>query len=239
MGWWMDKGSVGTTLALRDKFGISSFIETGCYRGLNVHFWGHYFHLVIGVEKSAEFAEVTAKRVVHQGNVQIIRQDSPTYLAWYADLYRTWAHHLDLPPVSLFYLDAHFYDPDCNPDHRWVVRSELQALRDFPNCIIEIHDFDCGGLGHLVYDGEALNMDLIREDLLGVNPDFHFYGNTRAGCEVHTLESIVGIAGLVADDDTLETLAYHNSDRLKYRGILYATPKPLDLTLFPLQEIAI
>lgn len=233
MGWWLDAGSVKTTLKLRDTFTISTFIETGCFRGINVKFWSYYFPLVIGIEKSPEYAQITAMRVASRTNVQIIHQSSPDYLNWYADLYRIWAKKMNLPPVALFYLDAHFYDPTVPPEKMWVVKEELQALRDFPNCIILIHDFDCNNLGHLTYDGQPLNMELVREDLLAINPDFHFYGNTREGCEIHTAESIIGVEGLELDEDTLETIKYHKTPRLKYRGILYATPKPLDLFQFP------
>ncbi len=168
-------------------------------------------------------------------NWAIDREPSPIFLTWLRKGFQSWPSNLR--PI-LFYLDAHFYDAALPKNKRWVVKDELKALAEFTNCIIAIHDFDCNGLGHLVYDGQPLNFELIKEDLLGVNPYFHFYGNTREGCEVHTAESIIGVEGLEPDSDTLETIRYHDCDRLKYRGILYATPQPLDLSVFPLKEIS-
>ncbi len=101
-----------------------------------------------------------------------------------------------------------------------------------------IHDFNCGnGLYGLVYDVEPLNFELVRDYLVQVNPNFSYYTNLREHCNPHTEESIIGVEGLAPDIETLETIRFHNSDRLKYRGILYCTPQPLDLIRFQLKEI--
>ena len=228
--WWFDKKAVARGEKLRDFYKIDLMIETGTFKGLNLKFWSYRFPYVIGIEKDAAYCQLTRERIATRNNATLYHESSPQYLSSITRMNR------GKSPV-LFYLDAHFYDPAVLPEKRWVVRDELKALNNFHNCVIVIHDFDCHGLGHLVYDGQPLNLDLIREDLMGVNPDFHLYGNTRDGCEAHTVESITGVEGLEPDEETIETINYHNTDRLKYRGILYATPTPLDLTKFDLVEI--
>lgn len=235
--WWFDKKAVATGEQLRDLFQIVDFIETGTFRGLNLKFWSYRFRDVIGVEKDFAYVEKTRDRLLmaKRRNALVYHDTSPDFLLWFVQDQQRWSQ--DQPPIFI-YLDAHFYDSSLPPEKRWVVKDELKALAGFSNCLIAIHDFNCNGLGHLIYDGQSLNFKLIQEDLLGVNPNFHFYGNTREGCEVYTTESIIGVEGLESDEETLETIAYHKTDRLKYRGILYAIPTPLDLSEFPtLKEI--
>lgn len=235
MGWWFDYKSCEVTEKLRDFYHTPLFIETGTFRGINLRYWAARFPFVIGVEKDEAAFAVTRQRTDDCKNRAIICESSPRYLLRMAqDLLNSTN---DRTPTIMLYLDAHFYDPTLPPNRRWVIKEELEALRGFAHCIIQIHDFDCNGLGHLTYDGQPLNMDVVREGLLAINPNFYFYSNTREGCAVHTAESIRGVKGLAEDAETLETITYHQSDRLKYRGILYATPTPLDVS-FGLTEIA-
>ncbi|MDP2755917.1 MAG: hypothetical protein Q8P40_16260 [Nitrospirota bacterium] len=229
MSWWFDKKAVEQTLKLKEEIDISTYVETGVFRGINIRFWSYYFKEVWGCDISEEYLKI-AKSKVQDRNVLLLKIDSPTFLKSITNTY----NKMRREDTLFIYLDAHFYDPKLPANEKWVVKNELKALEGFRNCAIAIHDFDCNGLGHLVYDGEHLNFELIKDELSKVNPDFRFYTNTREFCEVHTRESIKGVIGLVEDEETLETIDYHSTDRLKYRGILYCVPRELDLRRYQL-----
>ena len=229
MPWWYDTLAVAQTLKLRDQFTVTTFVETGCYRGINLRFHSFNFPRVLGVEKSATYVTMIRQRCNDRRQVSVYHSDSAAFLRFFVRVYRA-ARCTDIP---FLYLDAHFYDPA----ERWVVKRELRALQGFPQCIIAIHDFQVAGLGHLIYDGEPLSFAVVRDDLVAINPDFSYYTNSREWSAVHTAESIIGVPGLTPDEDTLETIAYHHTDWRKYRGILYCTPTPLDLRRYQLREL--
>jgi len=231
--WWFDKFAVKQALKLRDRFHISTYIETGIFRGLNIKFHSYNFLKVWGCEIKEEYFRIAEKRVKNLKNVEIYKQSSPAFLELFLKRYREEGRR----DIVLIYLDAHFYDPTASLKDRWVVLKELKALKSFKNCIICIHDFDCERLGHLSYGGKNLDFSLLRKDLSGVNSDFFFYTNSRKFSEAHTKETAKGFRGLDLDADTLETIEYHNNDRLKYRGILYCVPEMLDLKKFELVKM--
>lgn len=226
---WIDKKAEEQVLMLRDEFDIRQYVETGTFKGINARFQSRYFESVITVEKDIDNFMEAHRNFKGLPNVSLFLDDSASFLSSFKTKTRS------VPPV-LFFLDAHFYDPKLTSDKRWVVKNELKALEGFSNCLIMIHDFDVGGLGHLVYDGEHLNFDLIKEDILKVNPKFRFYHNERQTCDIMTPEDLTthGIAPYAVALDNLK-YAYTN-DTKKYRGILYATPKELDLTKYDLRE---
>lgn len=226
MSWWFDKIAVEQTLKLRDRFDVVTYVETGTFRGINLRFHSFNFEEVLGVEKSKEYADKTRQRCSDRTNVTVRCSDSAEFLRSFV----AW-HLLEPSNIPFFYLDAHFY----NPAERWVVKRELQMLCGLPNCIIAIHDFQVGGLGYLIYDGEPLSFAVIRNELDAINPFFSYYTNSPEWSEVHTAESIVGVQGLEPDEDTLETIRYHDTDWRKHRGILYCTPTPLDLQHYKLK----
>lgn len=232
MPWWYDTLAVAQTLKLRDQFMVTTFVETGCFRGINLKFWSYRFDNVIGVDKSEAYANTTRQRCNDRRQVSVYHNDSAAFLRSFVLAYRA-ARRTDIP---FLYLDAHFYDPA----ERWVVKRELRELQGFPQCIIAIHDFQVPNepdLGHLIYDGEPLSFAVVRDDLAAINPDFSYYTNSREWSVVHTAESISGLPGLTPDADTLETIVYHHRDWRKYRGILYCTPTPLDLCHYQLREL--
>ena len=132
-------------------------------------------------------------------------------------------------------MDAHFYDPELPKNEKWVILNELKALKNFKRCVITIHDFD-NGLGHCTYDGEHLDLPLIKRDLMNVNPSFFLYTNDLASCEIITKPD--EMKGLYPDFETLDNIKYaHSSPRLTYRGILYCVPEKLDIREFDLKKI--
>ena len=236
MGWWLDKGSCEITEQLRDHFKIGTFIETGTFRGVNLKFWSYRFDDVIGVELHRRYFRETFHRLDGRINAKIVYEDSSQFLEEFVRSY----YRNERRDIVLIYLDAHFYtsgEKNTKRD-RWVVLRELSSLVGCKNCVLVIHDFNCGdGLYGLVYDGEPLNFELVKDYLAQVNPNFSYYTNLREHCNPHTEESIIGVEGLDPDFTTLETIRFHSTDRLKYRGILYCTPQPLDLSQLKLKEI--
>lgn len=228
---WLDKKSIEQMLKLRDLFQISTFIETGTFKGVNARFHSLNFREVLTCDISEEYLEKARERLKGYKNVSIIKQSSPDFLKSFIKDYKEKKRQ----DIVFIYLDAHFYDPDLPPNEKWVVVNELKALKGFRNCVICIHDFDCEGLGHCRYDGEPLGFPLIKKYIMKVNPGFYYYTNTREFCDIYNEESIKNVPGIALDEDTLDNIRYaHSAERLTYRGILYCTPSELDLSQFQL-----
>ena len=224
--WWYDQTAIGAGEKLRDEFNIKTFVETGTYRGINLRFWSYRFNFVFGVEVNKENYRQSSQKLDGRPNVELVCKDSSHFLSEFVANY----YQDGRTDIILIYLDAHFYiqGEKKTKEDRWVVLRELKALEGFKNCVLVIHDFNCEGLYGLVYDGEPLDFALVKDELAKVNPDFSYYNNIREHCKPHTEESIVGVEGINPDYDTLETIRYHHSDKLKYRGILYCVPRPID-----------
>lgn len=231
--WWYDQDATEVGEKLRDEFGITTFIESGTYRGVNLRFWSYRFNFVFGVEVDSQNYWQSSQKLDGRPNVELICQDSSRFLSEFVANY----YQDRRTDIVLIYLDAHFYSGKKTKEGRWVVLRELKALNGFKNCVLVIHDFNCQDLYGLVYDGEPLNFALVKDELAKINPDFSYYNNIREYCNPHTKESIIGVEGIDPDAVTLETISYHRTARLKYRGILYCTPSALDLRDFTLKEI--
>ena len=230
---WVDKKSIEQILKLRDKFHISTFIETGTFKGVNAKFHAQNFKEVLTCDINEEYLKKARKRLKPHKNVFVYKQSSPNFLKSFIQKY----NHQEREDIVVIFLDAHFYKPFLPPDEKWVVINELKALKGFKNCVIYIHDFDCEGLGHCIYDGEDLGYPLIKDDLMKVNPNFYLYTNTREFCEIYNEKTIANVPGITLDEDTLENIKFTNSEkRLAYRGILYCTPEELDLNYFQLKK---
>ena len=231
---WHDRTAAETIHKLAYDFNIRTFVETGTFKGVNAKYQSKNFGRVMSCEINPEYFKIAEKRTVDCPNVYLFNQSSPEFLMCFKLL------QLQIIGTSIvfIYLDAHFYDPNLPPEDRWVVLKELEALKEFRQCFVCIHDFDCSGLGHLTYDGQPLNFDLVVEKLTKVNPNFYYYCNTREHCEIHTEASIIGVPGMEADEDTIDNIQYsHTDDRRKYRGMLYCSPVELDLSRYELVEL--
>lgn len=200
---WTDLASIEHIKKLRDIYNVKTFVETGTHKGTNAKLHGKNFNLVVTCDiinnVSGDFGP----------NVSFHISDSSEFLR---DLV------VKEPPI--YYLDAHFYDP--KRDNKFVVLDELKALEGNTNCVIIIHDFD-NGLGHITYDGQPLNLELLKEHLLNVNPNFKFYTNELSSCNIKKLED-------AEDWDEFDNLKYVWSKPEKtYRGILYCTPTEVSI----------
>lgn len=228
MSSWTDRKAVKTTLQLRDDFKVRSFIETGTYKGINARLYSKHFKEVFTCELEEEYFNIACRRLQKFDNVIIDKCKSDKFLKMFKD-------NQSMFHTPIIYLDAHFYNPKLPKKKRFVVLDELKALKGYKDCIIIIHDF-ANGLGHITYDGQPLNLDLIKKDLMKVNPNFKLYTNELSGCDIvkPTIKDIKE-AGLEVDEDTIGNLEYAwSSPRLTYRGILYAVLKELDLTKYEL-----
>lgn len=226
MSSWIDKIAVETTLQLKTEFNSNVFIETGTFRGVCAELYSHYFELVLTCENNKEYFDIARKRLSKYENVITVCDDSALFLKNVDELYR----QSDDAPFVTFFLDAH------DNTTKWTVVNELKSLINFHNCMIIIHDFDCSGLGHLVRDGESLNWNSIKDEITKVNPNFHYYCNTKEYCDIHTLETAKNIP-IELDDFAIDMVNHANSmgDK-KNRGILYALPKSIDITKYKLIE---
>ena len=230
---WVDKNSVRQILKLRDKYNMSTFVETGAFRGANVRLQSFHWDKVLSCDIVDEYLDIARKYNKDRDNVFIEKMSSPDFLRDFIRKYKEEGRN----DLIFMFLDAHFYDPNLPPDEKWVVVNELKALEGFDKCVICIHDFDCSGLGHCCYDGQPLGFPLVLELLKKVNPDFKFYVNSKEWCDIHNRETIFEQKELIIDEHVMDTMENVNScERLTYRGILYCTPTELDLDEFQLRR---
>lgn len=230
---WTDRIATEEILKLRDKFSIKTFIETGTFKGVNAKFQANNFKEVLSCDKNEGYVKIAKNCIKDCGNVQLYLNESDEFLRYFVDMY----HRHKRTDIVFIYLDAHFYNPK---ENKWVVVNELKALKGFTNCVLCIHDFDCEGLGHLVYDGEPLGWAAVKDDIAKVNQDFFYYTNKQEWCDIYNEKTIGGVRGITLDEDTIDTLRYANSsDEKRYRGFLYAVPNELDLRVFRLKKFEV
>lgn len=219
---------------LRDDFNISTFLETGTFKGINAKVHAYNFKEVLTCDIKEEYLTDARKRLEPYKNVHVYAKSSPQFLKDFIEQYQKDGR----TDTVLMFLDAHFYDPNLPKDQKWVVLSELKALQGFKNAILCLHDFDAQGLGHCTYDGEDLGWPLVKNDIMQVNPDFHYYTNKKEFCEIYDENTIKEVPGIELDTDTLDNIRYaHTTERLTYRGFLYAVPKELDLARYQLVKL--
>jgi hypothetical protein len=232
---WTDLKSLEQIKKLRDRFDIKVYVETGTFRGQGTTVNSGIFDTVLTVEINREYYLNAKCRMLNLTNVYQTLASSPDYL-------RSISPALKTAGTVMFFLDAHFYDATLPLEDRLIVMQELKALEGFGNCVIVIHDFNCNGLGGLCYDGQLLNFDLVKDTIAKVNPNFHYYFNEFSGCEIVTKKDITDgkLPGLILDKEMEDTIDWVWSAKPQtfrsHRGILYATPEPLDLTQFELVE---
>jgi hypothetical protein len=229
---WTDKIAIEDILKLKDEFSVNTFIETGAYMGINAELHSQHFNEVFTCELIDEYYKTARKRLTGNKNAHVIKSHSPQFLKDFKMFYR-WKKRED---TVLFYLDAHFYNPELPADKRFVVLDELESLRNFNHGILVIHDFDNGQFGHITYDGQPLNFDLLKEKLNNVNPNFRYYTNTE--CDVFDETSIFSLQGITLDDKVMDNITYaQQSETKRDRGILYCLPYDIDATKYRMRKL--
>jgi hypothetical protein len=227
---WTDKTALETINQLKKEFNIQTFIETGTFKGINAFVQSSNFKWVVTCEKNPGYYLEAKEKLKDKKNVIVVRMNSPDFLKDYLS-----RREEKSKEIVFIYLDAHFYDK--KRKNKFVVTDELKALKnDFKNsgnCIIAIHDFD-NGMGHITYDGKTINMNLVKDLLLKINPEFQFYTNKSDTTEIHTLETLHEI-GLENDPEARDNIMYAwSAERLTKRGILYAIPRKINHKKFNL-----
>ncbi|MEK6883693.1 MAG: hypothetical protein AABY22_28960, partial [Nanoarchaeota archaeon] len=99
---WTDKQSIRVIIALRDKYSVIHFVETGSFKGVNAQFHSENFEQVISCEKVKEYYQEANKILRGYSNVKIYHMDSKEFL-------QRWRK--DKKENTILFLDAHFYDP--------------------------------------------------------------------------------------------------------------------------------
>ena len=222
---WTDKAAVKHICELRDIFKVNTLVETGTFKGITAKLQSGNFKKVLTCELVKEYYDASIKKLKDNPNVSVFHMDSSEFITDFIKRYKREGR----TDYILFFLDAHFYDPQLKPEDRFVVLKELKALKDFNKAIIVVHDFD-NNLGHITYDGQPLDLELMQEDLLKVNPNFKFYTNELGSCDIVTKQEVIDgeVDGLEPDFPTLDNLEYlWATPRLTYRGLLYCTPNDI------------
>jgi hypothetical protein len=208
---WTDRQSIKVINYLKDKYKIKSLVETGTFMGVNAELHAKNFEKVYTCEKVEEYYNKSLRRLGKYSNIRQYKVTSPDFLKFFNNTDET----------LMFYLDAHFYDK--NLENKFVITEELESLLErSAKSVIAIHDFD-NGLGHINYDGQPLNLDLIGKYL----EDYNLYTNHLASCDIVKLDEIKE-SNLNVDEETYGNLIYAwKEPRLTYRGILYCLPDKL------------
>ncbi len=91
----------GLILALKNEFGLSTFIETGTFKARTTNWAARHFDKVKTVELSKQFHSDAQARYASVRNIEFLHGDSP-------DVLRKLVPALNAP--ALFWLDAHWCD---------------------------------------------------------------------------------------------------------------------------------
>ena len=92
MPWWFDQCAIEQTLKLRDHFKISTFIETGTFRGINTLFHSYRFKQVYGVEIDEFYAQMARHRARSRENIVIFHMSSNDFLTKFISYYKEKLH---------------------------------------------------------------------------------------------------------------------------------------------------
>jgi len=77
---WTDRKAVETICYLRDKYKVSTFIETGTFKGINAEVHSKNFEYVLTCEKIEEYFDKAKERLKEYKNVKIYNLTSKEFL---------------------------------------------------------------------------------------------------------------------------------------------------------------
>jgi len=156
-------------LKLKEKFDITTVVETGSCLYSTTKWLGDNFESVFTAEINEDFAKFGRHKIQSMLNVKAIISDSVTFLK-------------ELSPLgkgnTMFFLDAHWGD-FC------PLLAELEQIAKFKNPVIAIHDFKVPNEPNLGFDsihGQPFDFDWIKPSLAkiyGVG-GYDYYYNTDA-----------------------------------------------------------
>jgi hypothetical protein len=221
---WQDKEAMRTIDQFRQEFGLKLVVETGSHVGESTEVLAYYFDKVLSCEIDLTYYLKAIERTKNLTNVEIEPIQSDIFLK-----------SIGSEP-AYFFLDAHPFNNSAGTD--WPIEKEIPALGKRDNCVICIHDYDNGELGFIYDDNRKLDWSMVGHLLKEVNPNFHYYTNTKEFCDIVD-EVTVKEVPVTVDADIIDCIRHSingGGDVTKYRGILYAVPKELDLTKYKLVE---
>lgn len=119
-------------LRFKEKGGISSFIETGTYKGGTCFWAAHHFDKVYSIEIDPIISKETSSRPDCPPNIQFFVGNSKDVLPELVS---------KVHERSLFWLDGHWCDiSDLGKDMECPLLDELRSLKDFNDSVILIDD---------------------------------------------------------------------------------------------------
>lgn len=127
---------------LRDKYNITTVIETGTYQGSSTAFFAHAFQEVHTIDISEKFARHAKRNLRSLSNIHFYVGSSESIL--HEILYALQDQFV------LFYLDAHW-------DEYWPLLDELDIINKTHHgrCIVVIDDVKVPGRDDVPYDSYA------------------------------------------------------------------------------------
>ena len=157
---------------LKEKFKITTAIETGSCVYSTTKWLGLNFKEVFTVEVNEDFAVWGRDKIEGMPHVGAFIQDSVEFLK-------------ALPPKenAIFFLDAHWGD-FC------PLLSELEVIAKYKNPVIAIHDFKVPNEPNLGYDsinGQAFEFEWIKpslEAIYGVDGYDYYYNSNEKSTEI-------------------------------------------------------
>ena len=77
---WLDKSSIEQMLKIRDKYNISTFVETGVFKGVNARLHSFHWDEVLTCDIIDEYIAIAKDYMKDRSNVTIKKQSSPVFL---------------------------------------------------------------------------------------------------------------------------------------------------------------
>lgn len=147
-------------LALRDKYGIKTVIETGTCYGSTALWFAEHFPVVISMEINPAFADIAFNRYAQvQPDLQAVE-----FVIWKGDSGAMMPKALEFvqePPILCF-LDAHF-------EKHCPLLDELKAIADSGiKPVIVVHDMYVPGrkdLGYDTWNGKRFTFEWLKPSL--------------------------------------------------------------------------
>lgn len=160
-------------LDIKNKYGITTILETGTYHGSTTLWFSHNFKNIYTVEVKPEHYDVASKKLSDLSNVKMFLKSSPEFLN---DVLKEIKEE-----ETILFLDAHWYT---NP-----VLAELDAIKKSgKKPIIAIHDFKVPDRPDFGYDqypeqGIVYEWDWIKQKVESI------YGELGYSKEYNTIAS--------------------------------------------------
>lgn len=180
-------------LKLKEKFNITTFIETGTCLGFSTEWAADNFDQVYTMEIDPTFVRLARKRLISKKNVKAECGNSVNVLPYVLS---------QCDNKTIIFLDAHWYDYNPLKDELRVISQ--RGIRP----IIAIHDFYVPGstsLGFDTYHEQAFTFEWLKEsfdEVYGIN-NYSYYYNSDSTAE----GAYRGIIYLIPNDNWISQIS--------------------------------